>query len=151
MLEASLYWTIVLGSVVGNCIGSLQYWYCLYYGSQALNPIAWMVAAATLYCKYNGLHAPSGFCCNLLSIILPCCIGRLEAKAVCYGLAFVFMPPFPPKGLTAAQMQEQYGDLLRQSPYADTTSPYLLHKALTQRKPHSAVSHGAVKQWWTQY
>ena len=54
-------------------------------------------------------------------------------------------------GITNSQLEEQYGELLRQAPYSEAASPYLLHKALTNRRPPIAVSHAAVKHWWKTY
>ena len=58
----------------------------------------------------------------------------------------------PPKvGLTAAELQAQYGDVLSAPPLSEAGSPFLLHSALTQRQPPIAVSHAAVKVWWGKY
>ena len=48
-----------------------------------------------------------------------------------------YWPQFAPKkqasGLSADELQAQYGQSLKESPLADAGSPYLLHKSLTQR------------------
>ncbi len=54
-------------------------------------------------------------------------------------------------GLTASELQAQYGNILAEPPLADATSPYLLHRALTSRHPPIAVSDATVKVWWNKY
>ena len=53
--------------------------------------------------------------------------------------------------LSAAQHQEKHGELLKQAPYADAPSPFLLHKALTSRRPPIRITHAAVKTWFAKY
>ena len=56
-----------------------------------------------------------------------------------------------PAWVSAWQLEEQYGKLLRQTPYSDAGSPYLLHKALNQKRPPVKVCYGAVRTWWGKY
>ena len=53
--------------------------------------------------------------------------------------------------LSSQQLHDKYADLLLEAPFSQATSPYLLHKALTERRPPIAVSHAAVKHWWKTY
>jgi hypothetical protein len=52
--------------------------------------------------------------------------------------------------LTAKRLQEQYGGLLQEQ-YGDCPSVYLLHSALSRRKPPIDVSMATVKTWWEKY
>ena len=54
-------------------------------------------------------------------------------------------------GLSAKELQEQYGDVLAQPPLSDSPSPYLLHQALTTRQPPIPVSYAAVRTWYGKY
>ena len=54
------------------------------------------------------------------------------------------------KLLTSADLQEQYADTLKRSPYCDARSPFLLHKALQTLMP-GRITIAAVKHWWDVY
>ena len=54
-------------------------------------------------------------------------------------------------GLSAKELQEQYGDVLAQPPLLDSPSAYLLHQALTTRQPPIPVSYAAVRAWYGKY
>ena len=49
---------------------------------------------------------------------------------------------------SALELQTKYSELLRQAPYADADSPFLLHKVLSTS---FRISAGVVKQWWSKY
>ena len=53
--------------------------------------------------------------------------------------------------LSAKQLQEQYGELLQSPPLSECPSAYLLHSALSSRRPPIDVSMAAVKTWWQKY
>ena len=55
----------------------------------------------------------------------------------------------PPKALSSSDLQSIHSHVLSQPPLSDCPSPYLLHAALTKRRPPIVVSHAAVKHWWT--
>ena len=55
-------------------------------------------------------------------------------------------------GRTAKDALEAgYGGMLRQPPYSDLASPYLLHQALMAWPARIDVTFEEVKQWWAQY
>ncbi len=49
---------------------------------------------------------------------------------------------------SALELQTKYSELLRQAPYADAHSPFLLHKVLSTS---FRITAGVVKQWWSKY
>ena len=53
--------------------------------------------------------------------------------------------------LSAVQLQEKHGELLKVAPYADAPSPFLLHKALWAHRPPIRITHAAVKTWFKNY
>ena len=53
--------------------------------------------------------------------------------------------------MTAIQLQYQYGEMLKESPWNSFSSAYVLHKALAGRQPAIKVSHQAVRTWWGEY
>lgn len=53
--------------------------------------------------------------------------------------------------LSALELENQYSALLKESPYVDARSPFILHKCLLARTPSIIITHGAVKTWWTNY
>ena len=50
--------------------------------------------------------------------------------------------------LSANELQGRYASLLAQPPFCHAASPYLLHRALSSRRPPIDVSLAAVKTWW---
>ena len=55
------------------------------------------------------------------------------------------------QSLTAKDLQAKYGQLLQQPPFSDCGTAYLLHEALTKRKPPIAVKYSAVRIWWDKH
>ena len=53
--------------------------------------------------------------------------------------------------MTAIQLQYQYGEMLKESPWNSFSSAYVLHKALAGRQPAIKVSYQAVRTWWGEY
>ena len=53
--------------------------------------------------------------------------------------------------LSTDELQAQHGELLSQSPYTECPSPFLLHKALHQRRPIIHVTVGVAKEWCKKY
>ena len=53
-----------------SCIGRrhwLQYGFCYYYGGHARHVSSWLIAAGTLYCLWNNVHAPTPAQCYVFS------------------------------------------------------------------------------------
>ena len=53
--------------------------------------------------------------------------------------------------LTAAELQEQYGDVLASSPFCDCSNANALYTALAARQPPVEASLGCVRIWWNKY
>ena len=72
--------------------------------------------------------------------VTSCGQARYSFRYVCCAVHMLYqayLPEFAPKqaarGLSADDLQTQYGSSLTTPPLADASSPFLLHKALTQR------------------
>ena len=59
-----------------------------------------------------------------------------------------YLPMYPVAALTCAGLEDGYGEMLRTPPFSEAPSPYLLHTALTTRRPPVRVSQMVVAQWW---
>ena len=53
--------------------------------------------------------------------------------------------------LFAADLERLHGAELARPPLSEAKSPYLLHKALQERRPRIDTTKQAVKTWWAQY
>ena len=70
---------------------------------------------------------------------------KAKAKAKAKGKA----APLP--FLSTDELQTQHGQLLLQPPFSECPTPFLLHKALQQRRPIINVTMGVAKEWVKKY
>ena len=60
-----------------------------------------------------------------------------------------YLPVYPAGSLSCVELERRYGPMLRYPPFSEASTPYLLHTALTTRRPTPLrVSQKVVAQWW---
>jgi hypothetical protein len=60
-----------------------------------------------------------------------------------------YLPMYPLAGsLTCEEVEDLHGEMLRTPPFSEAPTPYLLHTALTTKRPPVRVSQKVVAQWW---